>query len=383
MTHKLILASAGAGKSRSIITQALEKSASGQTVLLLTYTENNQKELLKKICEINSHKPSNIIIKGWFTFLLEELIRPYQGCIFQDRISKINFNKKNPHKTQNGKNIPGTAEKTMSGVYNPAHYLTKAGDMAHTINLAKLAYRIIQISKKKPIQRIEEIYSAIYIDEVQDLVGYDFNIIEAIFNSGCKKFVCVGDFRQTIYTTSIAQKLPRTSKEKLKEFERIGFKPEHMSISWRCIQQICDFSDLVHADENYYPTTSSKVDEVPNEFYEHQGVFAVSAETVSEYIKRYSPVILRLDRTTQVELCDGCRTYNFGEAKGLGFDRVLILPTEKHRMFLSGKDAVFDDGKTEKAKNTFYVSITRARYSLAFFYDGDNIFEHITRWNPT
>ncbi len=45
MSNRLILASAGAGKSELISKEALERAANRERVLILTYTENNQKEL--------------------------------------------------------------------------------------------------------------------------------------------------------------------------------------------------------------------------------------------------------------------------------------------------------------------------------------------------
>jgi len=377
--RRLVLASAGAGKSRLVVGEAIEKANAGKSVLLLTYTENNQKELLKKICLENGFKPANITIKGWFTFLLEDMIRPYQRCIFPERIEGINFNSKNPHKTRNGKNIPGTAER-INGKYNPIHYLKKGSDKVHTINIAKLAARIIKEAKRKPIFRLAEIFDAIYIDEVQDLVGYDFEVLKAINESTCEDFVCVGDFRQTVYSTSIASKSPKNNAEKFQAFKDFGFQDEHLNVSWRCIQPICDFSDLVHAEEDHYLPTSSKVNEIPGEFSDHIGVFSVRSDDLWAYINKYNPVILRLNRSTQMEVCKGRSSFNFGEAKGLGFDRVLIISTEKHRNFISGDFAVFNDDKTEKARNTFYVAITRARYSIAFVYDGMETCSKVEQW---
>lgn len=378
--HKLILASAGAGKSRRIVKQALKMAEIGQTVLLLTYTQNNQKELIKKICQINRHKPSNIIIKGWFAFLLEDMIRPYQKCIFQNRIPGIYFNSSDPH-IKNGRTLKGRSEK-LNGDYNPLYFLTILEQRAHTTYLSKLAVRVYNETKGKNTQRLAEIYDAIFIDEAQDLVGWDFEIINAL--AKIKKFplICVGDFRQTIYTTSVTRKSPKTNIQKFNAFKEIGFEPEHMNVSWRCIQSICDFADLVHANENYYTATTSQVKEVPNEFKEHLGVFTVSSGAVSEYIERYNPVFLRRNKVTHNEICNGHKTFNFGEAKGLGFDRILIFPTQKHENFILGKVNVFDEDKTEKAKNTFYVAITRAKYSVAIVLDSDKIIGTINIWTP-
>lgn len=379
MAHKLLLASAGAGKSSLIAQQALYKAKNGHNVLILSYTDNNQKSLLKKICRINGSKPSSITIKGWFTFLLEDMIRPYQKCIFEDRIQGIHFNSCDPHKRE-GRTIPGRSEK-VDGCYNPIYFLTLSGQKVHTTYLSKLAARIHKETGGKTTHRLARIYDDIYIDEVQDLVGWDFDVIKSIVDAKLWTFVCVGDFRQTIYTTAITSKKPQTNLEKLEVFKSIGFELEDFTINWRCIQSLCDFADLVHAGDKCYAPTCSQVKKIPDEFCDHQGLFAVPSALVHNYLESYDPVILRRNRVTGQVICDKRIAFNFGEAKGLSFNRVIILPTEKHKAFLSGKTTVFDSEKTEKAKNTFYVAITRARYSVAFVYDGNSAF-NINVWAP-
>ncbi len=378
--NKLIIASAGAGKSRQIVEQALRKANEGQVSLILTYTQNNQNELLNKICKINGFKPSNIIIKGWFSFLLEDMIRPYQGCIFKNRISGIHFNSSDPHK-RNGRTIKGRSEK-KDGAYNPDYFLTKKGDRAHTTYLSKFAVRILKETKSKTSKRLSEIYDTIFIDEVQDLIGWDFDIIEALAKTEKCSVLCVGDFRQTLYSTAITQKKPKITAEKIDRFDKMGFEQDHRCISWRCIQSICDFADLVHEDECIYPCTESQIVSVPCHFNDHIGVFTVSPEMVSDYIECYNPVILRQNKKIQEHLCSRHQAFNFGESKGLGFDNVLIFPTVKYKNFLSGKKAVFEKDKTEKAKNNLYVAATRARYSVAFVYDGSEAIEGIKQWKP-
>jgi len=377
--RKLILASAGAGKSHLIAQKALEKSAEEKNVLVLTYTENNQKELLEKICRQNNFKPSNIIIKGWFRFLLEDMIRPYQSCIFSKRISNIHFNKNgDPHKN-NGTTIPGTAEK-IGADYNPIHFLTRTSDKAHTTYLSKLATRIVKENNQKNTQRIAEIYDTIFIDEVQDLIGWDFNVVEALAKIDDLSFFCVGDFRQTVYSTHSTSKKPKTNTEKIVRFQKIGFTPEYMNISWRCAQPICDFARLIHADENLYPVTTSKLENIPDPYSEHIGVFTVSENDHENYITRYNPVILRLNRLTKNNLCNSLERYNFGESKGLGFDRVLIYPTKKQKNFLTGNRTIFSTDKTDSAKNILYVASTRARYSVAFLQEDESNISIVNKW---
>jgi len=385
LARKLLLASAGAGKSHRIAKEALKRAAGGGKVLLLTYTMNNQFELVRHICCLNKFQPYNVAVKGWFSFLLEDMVRPYQRCIVPERISGTILNSGNPHlgKSKNGKtfNFPGRAEK-INGQCNPLHYVTKEDSRAHTHYLAKLAATIHEQTGGKPALRLAEIYDAVFIDEMQDLVGWDFAVIRSMVETSISEFDCVGDFRQSVYQTSETTKKPQASTEKLAEFKDMGFEIDNLAISWRCIQSICDLADRLHAKDGHYALTKSQVATVPPEYADHHGVFAVPAARIGDYIKAYNPVILRWDRRTKKQLCEGRTVYNFGESKGLGFERVLIIPPDRHAKFLCGDTTAFDDANTDDSRNKLYVGITRARYSVAFSHEGGSVITGAQVWNP-
>ncbi len=65
-------------------------------------------------------------------------------------------------------------------------------------------------------------------------------------------------------------------------------------------------------------------------------------------------------------MLEGHDALNFGESKGMTFDRVLIFPHKKGGDWL--KSGNFD--YIEKSAAKLYVGVTRARYSVAFVYDG-------------
>jgi DNA helicase II / ATP-dependent DNA helicase PcrA len=109
----------------------------------------------------------------------------------------------------------------------------------------------------------------------------------------------------------------------------------------------------------------------------------VSPQYIDEYVARYNPIILRWNRQANEEICQGRLTYNFGEAKGIGFDRVLILPTERYAKFLSGDHSAFGNNDSDGARNKLYVAITRARYSVAFLLDcSSTLLSGIEVWQP-
>ncbi len=339
MPNKFVLASAGAGKTTTLVSDALAAVGDNKSVLILTYTRNNQIEIIKKIREVNGCIPENIRVKGWFSFLLEDLIRPYQRCLFSERISNIVFDQSDPHK-RNGRNIPGRSEQ-VNGRVNSRYYLSN--NKVHTTYISKLATRVCDAGKEgrgrnasyAVIDRLASVYDFIIIDEVQDLVGWDFSVLEYITSEENIDLCCVGDFRQTIYQTSHATKNPQSSEQKRQWFNDKGFECLNLNHSWRCVDQVCAFADTVHAHQGYNSTTSNVAD-IPDEFEGHVGIFTVSSEAVEAYLQRYNPVILRQNRSTREDVCEGFSAQNFGEAKGLGFDRVLILPTENYSRFLQG-----------------------------------------------
>ena len=385
MIRKLLLASAGAGKSRWVAEEALKRAAKGERVLLLTYTIRNQSELVKRICSLNKVQPNNVIVRGWFSFLLEDMVRPYQGCIVPKRISGIFRNTSNPHigKGKNGKtfNLPGRAE-NIGGRRNPLHFVTKEDNRAHTHYLAKLAATIHKETDGRPARRLAKIYDAVFVDEMQDLVGWDYDVIRAIAAADISEVDCVGDFRQAVYQTSETTKKPQTNAEKMHALKDMTFAVEHRAISWRCIQSICDLADNVHAKDGLYAPTVSQLATVPSEYAGHQGVFAIPESRVEDYIKAYNPVILRWNRQ-MTKFCGGRTVYNFGESKGLGFERVLIIPPSEHAKFLSGDMTAFANGKTDDSRNKLYVGITRAQYSVAFMHKGESVISGAQIWNPS
>lgn len=97
MPNELWIAGAGSGKTNKIITDAIEVIKRGGRVLVVTYTTNNQAELRARFVMKFGATSENFVVKGLFSFYLDEMVRPYQGEIFPDRITSILFTENNPH----------------------------------------------------------------------------------------------------------------------------------------------------------------------------------------------------------------------------------------------------------------------------------------------
>jgi superfamily I DNA/RNA helicase len=94
------------------------------------------------------------------------------------------------------------------------------------------------------------------------------------------------------------------------------------------------------------------------------------------YLQKFQPIQLRDSKRTKVS--ENYNVMNFGEAKGLSFDRVLIFPTEPFINWLKDNNAEL----AETSRSKLYVAITRARHSVAIIYNNNFNIEGITNYNP-
>src|ERR1700693_3612284 len=85
----IILASAGSGKTTTIVDDACGIS-NGRSAII-TYTINNSSEVRSRTYERNGFIPPNLTISTWFAFLLRHFIRPYQRCLYPRRVSQMCF----------------------------------------------------------------------------------------------------------------------------------------------------------------------------------------------------------------------------------------------------------------------------------------------------
>jgi hypothetical protein len=176
-----------------------------------------------------------------------------------------------------------------------------------------------------------------------------------LFDSGVD-VICVGDNKQATYSTHNARKNKGKTGRNLWEFcadkQKDGVVTiEENMVSRRFNSSICAFANAVHSNTKNI-TTSMK------ETTGHDGVFIIESNDVEQYSEYFNPVVLKYDRRTDV---GGVPSYNYGECKGMTFDRVLLYPTNPLTGFLAGK------ALTNREK--YYVAVTRPRYSLAIVVD--------------
>lgn len=341
----VVIASAGSGKTTFLVDEAVSRP--GNRIALLTYTNNNVAGIKRKLCDKCGAIPERVDVKSWFSFLLHECVRPYQRSVYsKKRVKTIRFTE--------GRSAPYAKYK------DPDRYYFENKDAIYSDKTSRFAIDCEKNSQGMVTKRLGDIYDEIYIDEFQDLAGYDLELVEIFLKSKIRT-VMVGDPRQCTYTTNNA--LINSAYRGMGIFKLISrwkkdglCKTENLSRSYRCNPAICSFSDKLwpsmEATESFNSNTTN-----------HDGIFLVSKNDADRYIELFAPAVLRYDRKTKdYEKI----AMNFGNAKGLEFERVLIIPHGSIIKYLNDGNIQHVDGSKEK----FYVAVTRARQSVAFLYDG-------------
>lgn len=353
--NKLIVAAAGSGKTTFLIDEALKQQ--NAKILITTYTEANETEIRKKIIERNKYIPENITVQTWFSFLLQHGAKPYQGVLFNKDIKGLLLvNEQSGLKYRTNKGVPVYYKEDDEF---EKHYFT-LNQRIYSDKLSKFVIRCNEKSKGSVIDRLSRIYTHIFVDEVQDLAGYDLEFLKLLFSSSISTLL-VGDPRQGTYSTNNAQKNKKYQKSQILNFfedKSIQIETDQTTlvINHRCVESICALSNKLFPD---LPKTTSGNSRIKD----HTGVFFVKRNDVDKYLETYTPIQLRWDKRVMVNNKYLIKT--FGETKGLTFQRVLVYPTQIFTKWIT--DNGIDIPPTSRAK--YYVALTRAEYSVAILYD--------------
>jgi DNA helicase II / ATP-dependent DNA helicase PcrA len=241
----VVLACAGAGKTWGICNDSICCESIPKKTLMVSYTHKGVYSIKKEYAKQNlGVLNKNVKVCTWFQFILRDLIKSYQKS-FLNEISQIrscDFSR-------------------MYGIdysrKNSKEYFLNSHNDVKANRASEFAILLNKRSDGAVLRRLEETYSCIYIDELQDLVGKDIELLELLFLSSIKIY-CVGDYKQATLKTHN----PKSNKKKggmyvfsyletIKESHRIEIIKN--SYSRRFITDIAQFANLFYTEE---PVTS-------------------------------------------------------------------------------------------------------------------------------
>jgi len=360
--NRIVIAAAGSGKTTYLVEEAMKIKDS--RVLITTYTESNEAEIRQRFFELVGHVPANVVIMTWFSFLISHGVKPFQGGLFDF--------------TVNGMVLVATASgiryKNSQGIGVPwpeadtgKHFFDSAGRV-YSDKLAKLVIRCNEKSGGSVIDRMSRVFPNIFVDEVQDLAGFDLDVLAGLARSSAR-LLMVGDPRQVTYLTHNEKRLKKYADGGIVDFLRnelpkkvpIDIDQTSLNRSHRNSAVICAVSSRL------FPTLPA------SQSCECTGcragpaaatAFILRKADYTHYLATIRPMQLR-DKVTSQGVDPRWPSMNMGESKGRGFDHVVILPTEPMRLWLSEPATQLKPQSRAK----FYVALTRARHSVAIVVD--------------
>lgn len=222
MAKTVIFAVAGSGKTTYIINSLSIQ----QRALLITYTTANYENIRLRIIRKFGYMPSNIKLMTYFEFAYNFCYLPLLSPIIKGL----------------GLNFSGSAEQWRKST-DPGYYID-ASKRLYSNRISKL-FRHYNILPDINI-RLEKYFDALYIDEVQDFGGNDFNFLKSLSQANLTH-IYVGDFFQYTFTTSADGPVNRNLHSNYISYQQqftamgVAVDTTTLSNSYRCTKNVCDF----------------------------------------------------------------------------------------------------------------------------------------------
>jgi len=333
MDKRVVFAVAGAGKTSLIINKVTMDSR----CLIITYTDNNTAQLKSRILKKLGSIPNGVRIYSYFSFLYAFCYRPILG--YDLKTKGINFDYP----------LPKYAE--FSKVNERTHYIDK-NERIFSNRISKILIN----SKVMPkvLERITQFFDSVYIDEIQDLSGNDFNFVCELAKLDTT-VTLVGDFYQHTFKTSIDLNIQKSLHDSFDAYcgklKKAGYEIDldTLSRSYRCPPAVCSFVQ----DQLGINIGSSKSSEVevrmldcPEEIasiYTNDSIVKLFYQSSNKYIGN---------------------TDNWGNTKGVDdyIDVCVVLNPNSYKAFKLGQLASL----AAITRNKLYVACTRANGNLYF-----------------
>lgn len=360
--NKIVVAAAGSGKTTYLVNEALKTK--GERVLITTFTESNEAEIRQKFFELLGYIPANIVIMTWFSFLITHGVKPFQGGLFHFSVAGMVL-----VSTQSGLRYKTARAPVFWGEEEFEKYYFDSSRRAYSDKLPKLAVRCNEQSGGAVIDRIARVFPNIFVDEVQDLAGYDLDILAALACSPTR-LLMVGDPRQVTYLTHNERRHQKYSDGGIVAFLRnelpkkipVDIDETTLNRSHRNSELICAVSSRLYPSLPASEACDCKGCRA--ETPAGAGVFILPKADYAHYLAARKPVQLR-DKVDSKGVDHGAPVMNFGESKGRGFDHVVILPTGPMRDWLAKPASELKP----QSRARLYVALTRARHSVAIAMD--------------
>lgn len=330
---RAILAVAGSGKTTLLVNSvSLDKRC-----LLLTYTDNNADNIRTAIIQRFGCVPDNVMVSTWFSFVLNFLVKPFrvENC---PPIRWMLFPKPNE--------VPRFAR-------DIARFVSQEGGIYHCRSFEFVKQ---YIGENRILNRISRFFDEVFIDEMQDFGGYDFDFIEMLGRAGFS-VTLTGDFFQHTYDTSHdgnKNKFLHSDLEKFRKQVGKHYEVDEISLaeSHRCPPEVCQFitDKLGISIKSACPACGSAP------------MLLESKADADAVVANDSIQKLFYNNAHKYN----CNALNWGACKGLSFQGVcVVLNNKTYKLYKQDRLLELEP----ITKNKFYVACSRTRGQLIFVPD--------------
>lgn len=333
MDKQLVLAVAGSGKTRSIV----ERLTPDSRAIIVTYTTNNADTLRSRILAKFGVIPENVKVLTYFTFVYNFCYLPIFQLEHKNRGIIFDIN---PPK------VKGVTAESLS------YYQSRSGYL-YSQRLAMLLNRPGALTQV--IQRLEEFYDYLVVDEIQDFGSHDIELLLGLAKARVN-VLFVGDYYQHTFIAgqdgAKGRGLYKTGYEAYVGYFRnnsdLVVDTTSLQNSWRCSPTICQF--VTDKLEIGMGSNLAKETSVSNLF---------DSETDAKWVlENHEIKKLFLQKSYDYN----CSSANWGESKGSEFPDVCVV-------FSDEMAKVFEADKPKFAPMTrskLYVALTRSQRDLYF-----------------
>lgn len=333
MDKSIKLAVAGSGKTSYLVNNLNEVDKT----LIITYTHNNHASILERVEERFNKVPDNIEVQTFFTFLYSFCFSPF---LLEEIDAKGIYWDFPPNHTRF---FPRDDDDDLR------FYRSKEKLLYHN-RISKLL--LTKKVTKRIINRLEKYYSKLYIDEVQDIGGHDFNLIMNLMKAEIE-IKLVGDFFQHTYSTSYDGNINKTLHDDLKtfikKFEKKNIKvvTDDLNKSWRCAPKICQFIKENLGIE-IYSHTDKKFDMV----------YLEEKEQIQKIFDDNDIIKLFYQKSDSYK----CYAKNWGDCKGENHHNDVCVVLNKKATSYFKKNKLYK--LPSRSRNKLYVACSRPNQNL-------------------
>lgn len=246
----IIVAGAGAGKTTNMASKVLERNNSikdNKIIYVITYTNSAKNQIKNKIIELNGILPKNIMIETIHSFLIREVIFPFNHLLFDNKFTGVSEIKLSDNPKLKAIKIKELENRNII-------HVEKETEVAKWILYKKSGDKKIHKEKRKKIISIMERYiDSIFIDEAQDI---DKNLLEVIkvLDSSSININLIGDPKQDLRGRNVFREL-------INDINNLDiiYKKEN----YRCPSKHIELSnEYVEENQKQIPCEDSKIGEI-------------------------------------------------------------------------------------------------------------------------